>query len=177
VSVAASERAQVRLARYEDWASIQDLLRVIDELHATLAPQYFRSATRAEAEWRRLLADPTAAVLVAADGASDGASGGASGGASDGAPVGMLAIRVYDTPADPAMVPRRRGHVETVVVDARHRRRGIGRRLLTEATAWARGQGAVEMVLTTWAGNAAADAFYERLGYQVLSRVLHMSIE
>jgi ribosomal protein S18 acetylase RimI-like enzyme len=33
------------------------------------------------------------------------------------------------------------------------------------------------MVLTTWAGNAAADAFYERLGYQVLSRVLHMSIE
>jgi ribosomal protein S18 acetylase RimI-like enzyme len=29
------------------------------------------------------------------------------------------------------------------------------------------------MVLTTWAGNAAADAFYERLGYRVLSRVLH----
>ncbi len=29
------------------------------------------------------------------------------------------------------------------------------------------------MVLTIWAGNAAAEAFYERLGYQVLSRVLH----
>ncbi len=28
------------------------------------------------------------------------------------------------------------------------------------------------MVLTTWSGNDAADAFYERHGYRVLSRVL-----
>jgi predicted GNAT family acetyltransferase len=29
------------------------------------------------------------------------------------------------------------------------------------------------MVLTTWVGNSEADAIYERLGYRVLSRVLH----
>ena len=159
-----SEKPQVRRARYEDWPCIALLLREIDELHAALAPQYFRAATRAESEWRRVLADPTAAVFVVASGPS----------AAD--PLGFLSVRVYDTPADPAMVPRRRGHVETVVVDARHRRRGIGRRLLAAATDWARSQGAVELVLTTWSGNAAADAFYERLGYQVLSRVLHTGI-
>ncbi|HVV50990.1 MAG TPA: GNAT family N-acetyltransferase, partial [Polyangia bacterium] len=56
---------------------------------------------------------------------------------------------------------------------ARARRRGLGRRLVAAAADWARAQRAVEVVLTTWAGNAAADAFYERLGYRVLSRVLH----
>ncbi len=159
-----SDKPQIRRARYEDWSSISLLLREVDDLHAALAPQYFRAATRAESEWRRVLADPTAAVLVAATGPSAAL------------PLGFLTIRVYDTPADPAMVPRRRGHVETLVVDAGHRLCGIGRLLLAGATDWARGQGAVELVLTTWSGNAAADAFYERLGYQVLSRVLHRRI-
>jgi ribosomal protein S18 acetylase RimI-like enzyme len=151
-----------RRARYEDWSGVARLLREIDELHATLAPEYFRAAPRSEADWQRVLADPTAAVFVAAAG-------------SQGL-FGLLLIRVYDTPADPTMVPRRRGHIETLVVEARHRRRGIGRRLLEEAAAWARAQGAVELVLTTWTGNAAADAFYERLGYRVLSRVLRASL-
>jgi ribosomal protein S18 acetylase RimI-like enzyme len=71
------------------------------------------------------------------------------------------------------MVPRRRLHVETVVVCCKHRRRGIGRRLMDDAAAWGRSHGAVEVVLTTWVGNAVAEAFYERLGYRVLSRVLY----
>jgi ribosomal protein S18 acetylase RimI-like enzyme len=162
--VSPSDTAQIRRARHEDWTRVAELLREIDELHAALAPGYFRASARAEGEWRRLLAEPTALALVA------------DGGPSGGAAVGFLSLRVYDTPADPAMVPRRRGHVETLVVDARQRRRGIGRRLLAEATGWARAQGAVEVVLTTWSGNAAADAFYERLGYQVLSRVLRRDV-
>ena len=91
--------------------------------------------------------------------------------------AGVLVARIYDTPADPAMVPRRRSHVETLVVGARHRRRGIGRLLMGESTAWARAQGATEVVLTTWAGNHEAEAFYERLGYRVLSRVLHARLD
>jgi ribosomal protein S18 acetylase RimI-like enzyme len=164
VSPSGPDQPQVRRARYEDWPAIARLLREIDELHAALAPQYFRATTRDEGEWRRILVDPTSMVFVATLGAF-GAP-----------PVGLLSIRVYDTPADPAMVPRRRGHVETLVVAPHRRRRGIGRSLLAEATAWARAQGAVELVLTSWSGNADADAFYESLGYQVLSRVLHRGI-
>ena len=70
------------------------------------------------------------------------------------------------------MVPRRRLHIETVVVCAKHRRQGVGRQLMTEGAAWGRSHGAVEVVLTTWVGNDEAEAFYERLGYRVLSRVL-----
>jgi ribosomal protein S18 acetylase RimI-like enzyme len=155
-----AEAATLRRGRHEDWLAVQTLLREVDELHAELAPSFFRSAPRAELEWRRLLADPNAAALVALEQGTD-------------ALVGMVAARVYDTPAEPAVLPRRRVHVETLVVASRCRRRGIGRRLLAAAGEWAKARGAVEIVLTTWAGNSAADAFYERLGYRVLSRVLH----
>jgi len=155
----------VRPARPEDWLAVQSLLRELDELHAELVPSYFRPATRTEPEWRRLLGDSTAVALVAFD-EVEGSRG----------PLGFLSLRVYDTPSDPTMVPRRRGHLETLVVNARQRRRGIGRALLGTAAAWARARGATEMVLTTWVGNAEADAFYERLGYDVLSRVLHAKI-
>jgi ribosomal protein S18 acetylase RimI-like enzyme len=150
----------LRRGRNEDWPGVQALLREIDELHAALAPSFSRSAPRAELEWRRLLADAHAAGFVVQEPGLQ--------------PVaGVVMVRVYDTPAEPAMQPRRRGHVETLVVGGPRRRRGIGRRLLAAASDWARGQGAVEMVLTTWAGNDVADAFYESLGYRVLSRVLH----
>jgi ribosomal protein S18 acetylase RimI-like enzyme len=149
----------VRRGRADDWPGTRALLREIDELHAILAPSFFRAVPRAELEWRRLLADAHAASLVASE-------------APSGDLAGLVVVRIYDTPADAAMQPRRRGHVETLVVTAPRRRLGIGRRLLEAASEWARGQGAVEMVLTTWDGNQAADAFYQRLGYRVLSRVL-----
>jgi len=156
---AAGPVIRVRRARRDDWPSVCELLREVDDLHAALAPEYFRSAPRSESEWTRLLDEDNGAVFVAES--ADAASA-----------VGVLAARLYDTPDNPAMVQRRRVHVETVVVSGRQRRRGIGRRLMDEGAAWGRGHGAVEVVLTTWVGNDEAEAFYARLGYRVLSRVL-----
>jgi ribosomal protein S18 acetylase RimI-like enzyme len=154
----------IRRARHEDWGAVRDLLRELDELHAGLAPRYFRAAARETREWQQLLAADDGVVLVSTD---DGPGA---------AVTGALSIRIYDTPPDPAMVPRRRGHVEMLVVKAAHRRRGQGRALMAEAAAWARARGAVEMVLTVWSGNREAEAFYQRLGYGVLSRVLAMPL-
>ena len=162
--MSARREVAVRAARPEDWLAVQSLLRELDELHAELVPAYFQPATRTELEWGRLLGDSTALALVAVDEAERGA------------PVGFLSLRLYDTPADPTMVPRRRGHIETLIVGARQRRRGLGRRLLAAAGDWARARGATEMVLTTWVGNSDADAFYQRLGYRVLSQVLRASL-
>jgi ribosomal protein S18 acetylase RimI-like enzyme len=167
---AARPPARVRRGRSADWAAARGLLQQVEELHAKIAPDYFRSATRGETEWLRLINEAHAAVFIAE---SDGPGRGASAGEI----AGVLVARIYDTPVDPAMVPRRRSHVETLVVGARHRRRGIGRLLMEESTAWARAQGATEVVLTTWAGNQEAEAFYERLGYRVLSRVLHARLD
>ncbi|HVY39994.1 MAG TPA: GNAT family N-acetyltransferase [Polyangia bacterium] len=160
----AAGEVTLRRGLQEDWPGVQALLREIDELHAGLAPTFFRSAPRAELEWRRLLGDAHGAAIVAAEGPAAPAV------------LGLVAVRVYDTPPEPLMHPRRRGHVETLVVAAPHRRRGIGSRLLAAASEWARARGATEMVLTAWSGNDDADAFYERHGYRVLSRVLYAAL-
>ncbi|MFL5308485.1 MAG: GNAT family N-acetyltransferase [Polyangia bacterium] len=160
----AAGEVTLRRGLHEDWPGVQALLREIDELHAGLAPSFFRSAPRAELEWRRLLADVHGAAIVAVEQPATPAV------------LGLVAVRVYDTPPEPLMHPRRRGHVETRVVAARRRRRGVGSRLLAGASEWARARGATEMVLTTWSGNDAADAFYERHGYRVLSRVIYAQL-
>jgi ribosomal protein S18 acetylase RimI-like enzyme len=127
---------------------------------------------RTREEWLRSFAGANAGLLVAE------AEAAAERRAAAGAPavIGAVALRIFDTPDDPAMVPRRRAHVETLVVDRRHRRGGVGRRLMEAAAAWARARGAVEVVLTVWSGNREAEAFYRRLGYDVLSRVLHQPL-
>ena len=136
----------VRRGRHEDWEGARALWSEADDLHARLAPAYFRKAAREEAEWRELLAAGDAAVFVAEAERA-------------GVIVGVVSVRVYETPPDPVMVPLRRGHVEMLVVSRAHRR-----------------QGAAELVLTVWSGNGAAEAFYERLGYGELSRVLHAKL-
>jgi len=138
---------------------VRDLLREADDLHAKIAPDYFRSALRDDGEWQRLLDEDNGAVFVAEP--------------PGAAAAAVLIARVYDTPDNPMMVPRRRLHIETVVVCCKHRRLGIGRRLMEAGAAWGRNHGAVEVVLTTWVGNDDAEAFYQRLGYRVLSRVLY----
>lgn len=148
----------IRRARAGDWEAVRGLWREVDELHARLVPAYFRAPARTAGEWAQMLAAPDAAVLVAV---------------AEGAVAGAASVRLYETPLDPGMVAHRRGHVEMLVVAAAHRRRGLGRALMDEAAAWTRRQGGAELVLTVWDGNADAQAFYERLGYRVLSRVLH----
>jgi ribosomal protein S18 acetylase RimI-like enzyme len=153
----------IRRARPDDWEAAAALWREADELHASVAPAYFRSTPHAEREWSELLGAGEAAIFVAA---GEGGSG----------VVGLGVVRVHDTPSDPAMVPLRRGHVEILVVARGARRRGLGRRLMDELAAWARRQGAAELVLTVWAGNVEAEAFYESLGYRVLSRALRVPL-
>jgi ribosomal protein S18 acetylase RimI-like enzyme len=175
--------ARIRRGAPADWVAAQRLVHEVEDLHATIAPDYFRTAARGQDDWLRLIEEAHTAVFVAEAVAAEPSAGARAELALQRREspttevVGVLVARVYDTPMDPTMVPRRRSHVETLVVGARHRRRGIGRLLMSESTAWARAQGAVEVVLTTWAGNEAADAFYERLGYRVLSRVLHARLD
>jgi ribosomal protein S18 acetylase RimI-like enzyme len=156
----------IRRARAEDWEDACALWREVDDQHAALAPSYFRRADRFDRQWRELLTAPETAVFVAVAEAPP----------VPAAVAGFATARIYETPPDPAMVPLRRGHIETLVVGRAHRRRGLGTRLMAEATAWARRQGAAELVLTVWAGNHVAESFYERLGYGVLSRVLRKKL-
>jgi len=63
---------------------------------------------------------------------------------------------------------QRVGHVSGLMVDAAHRRQGIGTRLMEEAQAYFREHGLRYYTLYTSIKNSAALAFYERQGMEPL---------
>ena len=105
----------------------------------------WRSATDERRYLRAVRRYPHAAVLVAE--------------AEDGRVVGRLSIARDQHPAS--------RHVADVglMVDAAHRRRGIGRALLEAGVGWAREAGITKLELHVFPWNEAALALYEEFGF------------
>lgn len=156
--------AKIRRARADDHAALLALLREADELHARMLPSFFRppagkrGAATNEGLLRRIDAGTTDEDVAVAE--------------DDGVVIALVHTQIYDTPAIASMVPKRRAHIDSLIVTGTARRRGIGRSLVAHASDWARRQGAAEILLTVWAGNDAADRFYEALGFDRISSVL-----
>lgn len=64
-----------------------------------------------------------------------------------------------------------RAHLNLLAVEPRHRRRGVGRRLIEWLEESARTAGTFTIGLELRAGNAAAQAFYRALGYRECGEV------
>ena len=62
-------------------------------------------------------------------------------------------------------------HVGWIAVEAEHRRRGIGSRLLQQVVDAASEQGAKEITLHVRVSNAGAMKFYRTLGFEVVGRM------
>jgi len=151
---------RVRPATPSDYGAMCSLWSEIDRLHARLLPDYFRISAqppRTREEYDAALRSGDEHLAVVEDG---------------GAVVGLVHVQLYDTPRTPQMTPRRRAHVDSLVVATPMRRRGLGRRLLEEAAFWARTRGADDLVLTVWAGNEDAERFYDAVGFTRVSSVL-----
>jgi GNAT superfamily N-acetyltransferase len=99
----------------------------------------------------RLAEDADAEVLVACSGDGDG-----------GAVLGWLHVAA---PRD--LVSPRYAEVRALIVDEPARGRGIGRRLLEAAEAWARERGLDTIRVRSNTVRERARAFYERAGYRV----------
>jgi ribosomal protein S18 acetylase RimI-like enzyme len=151
-----SGEVRVREFRSGDEGAIRALRGELDRVHAGLMPDYFRIPAESTVPAR----DPDSEILVA-----DGAEG----------ICGFVMVRSVDTPRDPTMTPRRRAHVEMVVVGKGTRRRGVGSTLMDAAQRWAAERGCSEVVLTVWSDNRAAEALYRALGYEPIARVLRRS--
>jgi ribosomal protein S18 acetylase RimI-like enzyme len=155
---------RVRPAGDGDLDAVAQLWHEADTLHARISPGFFRRPDRERGRQRvhETLRDAQEGdhetILVAVD--------------SSDMVGGACHLQIYDTPAGHAMVPERRGHIETLIVAPARRRRGCGRALMAAATAWARQRGAGQLLLTVWAGNEDAAQFYAALGYRTISQVL-----
>lgn len=153
----------IRTAVAADEPALRELRRTAEKTHAKLLPDYFRVPAEHPPD---VLPGAEAASLFSAVLVAE----------LEGQVCGYVSVRIVDTAKDPAVVARRRGQVETVVVAPGSRRRGVGRALMTAAEEWARRRQAVEMVLTVWTANRPAEALYRDLGYRPLARVLRRKL-
>jgi ribosomal-protein-alanine N-acetyltransferase len=65
------------------------------------------------------------------------------------------------------------GHIVSVAVDPRHRRKQVGTTLLSALMAKLTAEGVKQIQLEVRKGNAGAIAFYERMGYRIHSEIRH----
>lgn len=151
---------RIRRARLGDHLALCALFSQVDALHAEIRPDFFicgQEPARSKHYLDRIVGAPEQELLVAVDAETL---------------VGLIHLQLYDTPKSSVFMERRRAHVEDLVVEASLRREGIGRSLLRAGEAWARRQGATQLVLTVWSGNEPGFGFYAAQGYGAVSQVL-----
>jgi ribosomal protein S18 acetylase RimI-like enzyme len=154
----------VRKATADDYNSLCKLFDEIDALHRDHLPHIFKKpggAAREQDYYLGLIADENVALLVAE---------------ADEKLVGFGHTIVRDTPAFPVFVPRHYAIVEGIVVKSGFQNHGIGRILMDKMQEWATAKGAASIELNVYEFNKTAISFYERLGYQTLSRKMSKEI-
>lgn len=73
-------------------------------------------------------------------------------------------------PSIPVSVPRRFVMVSSIVVRSDCQNQDIGRRLMDKMDEWAATKGTPSIELNVYEFNSKAMAFYQSLGYEILSR-------
>lgn len=154
----------IRRATADDYLPLCDLFDELDALHRDHLPRLFQKPAgpvREEEYYRGLLADENVGLFVAE---------------AEGRPVGFLHAVVRDAPPIPVFVPRRYALIDGIAVKAEFQHRGIGRMLMNAVHEWAGARGAIDIELNVYEFNQAAIAFYERLGYETLSRKMSKTL-
>jgi ribosomal protein S18 acetylase RimI-like enzyme len=156
------ERHDVAIERggADDVPALRDLWLELHHHHQEVAPQSGEFVGDEESwrvrssEYREWLADRRSFLLVARLG---------------GRAVGYSVVRVMESGSelrDAWRVPEVIAEIETMVVSASFRGRGLGSRLLDEIDAELERQGITEVVVGLMPGNDGAQRLYERRGFQ-----------
>ena len=144
---------RVRPASMGDYDALCPLFDELDAFHRQARPEMFQPfapPARARGQVGRWLADANSTLLVAENSA------------------GLVGLALLLTrPASPfaGAVPRKVIEIDNLVVRADQRGQRIGRRLLSEAVAWARQRGATHIEVTVHDFNQDAERFYRAFGF------------
>ena len=155
----------LRNAELRDVDEIQRLYRQLDRHHADLLPDVFQPLAgdaRPEAVIRTRIHGDGADYLLAE---------------LDGAVVGFVDVQRAAYPDYPMFRPREFGLIDNLIVDERHRGKGVGKRLFEAAIDWIRDRGLRSVQTTVWDANTRARDFYFQQGFAPTTLRLELAIE
>ncbi|MCW5198977.1 GNAT family N-acetyltransferase [Desulfobulbus sp. F4] len=140
--------AVIRRAGPEDIPALVGLLRLL----FSIEKDFVFNAAKQERGLRLLLANAQTAVIVAVQ---------------SGQVIGMCTGQLLISTAQGGLSAL----VEDVAVQPDHQGKGIGRRLVAAAEAWAVSQGASRIQLLADRNNAPALAFYQKMKFQTTAMI------
>ena len=154
----------VRPAKQEELARVNELRRMVNELHVAGRPAHFKPGFGPELQGH--LAEQSSqperfGVLVALE---------------DGEVAGFATVQYVHRPEGPYTLPLDYYHVEEFGVDAAHRRRGVATALVEYMKADAKARGFTRLDLDVWAFNDSALAFYEAAGFTTYRRYMELEV-
>lgn len=156
----------IRPAKETDLKTLCDLYFEFHEFHAHYFPSFLQSlgepsAKELEELGRKvmeIIQGSGSTILVAEE---------------SGRVVGFAEIYLRQPdPDNLALTPTIHAHLQSLLVTSTFRRKGIGRRLLRAAEAWAIERGAVELRLDIWEFSTNPFGFYQKSGYHTYRRSL-----
>ena len=153
----------VRPARREELERVNELRRMVNEVHVAGRPDIFKPGF-CEALKQHVYDELDGAdsdVLVAL---------------IDGAVCGFSTVQYIRRPESPYTLARDFYRVEEFGVDAACRRRGVASALVAYMKKDARDKGFERLELDVWAFNEGALAFYEAAGFSTYRRYMEMEV-
>jgi ribosomal protein S18 acetylase RimI-like enzyme len=154
----------IRKATTEDYISLCELIDEVDDLHRGNLPYLFQKPNgpiREQDYYSGLITDENVGLFVAVSGQRL---------------VGFVHAVIMESPTISVFLPRRHANVENIGVKSGFQKHGIGRMLMDMVHEWAVPKGAASIELNVYEFNKNAIAFYERLGYKILSRKMSKTV-
>ena len=154
----------IRRAEIKDIDRILELLHQVLEVHASARPDVFLSGTTKytrEELVSKLEGDEL--IYVSVD--------------EDDRVLGYAFCQLKSQPASHTLVPFRSMYIDDLCVDAPCRGQQIGKKLFEHVKEEAKRLGCYEITLNVWAGNDAAERFYEGLGMRTKRREMELILE
>lgn len=154
---------EVRFARREELARVNELRRMVNDVHVAGRPDIFRPGFNEALQqciYEEFDGDESDVLVAVADGVI----------------AGFATIQYIHRPENPYSLPRDYYHVKEFGVDAAFRRQGVASALVDYMRNDAREKGFDRVELDAWAFNTGAKAFYDHAGFKVYRWYFEMDV-
>jgi ribosomal protein S18 acetylase RimI-like enzyme len=150
----------------KDFNSYNELLEQVDLLHRQAHPEYFRkpeTTFRTREYYEKHLNDSNVLLLGAFDKRDE--------------LIGLVHAAIKGHPQTVLHVPGQYVLLDNLVVDEKHRGKGIGKELYDQTVLWGKENKANEIQLKVYNFNESAIEFYKKRGFKQFNISMRQSLE